>query len=1006
MYVHHHEILGHTDGGLDIILALYPDASQAVSNKNYKFKTHDEKTASTALFKKTDHNVPGGYVYYVTNFGKSTKGKNAIDCYMEVHGLDFGAACQEIAVQFNVPGADPSKAPKAAYSDRPATTEEPEGAKTYELKTSFSDKDIETLLPRYVLANIGWTSGEEKKKEAYTKIATAFKKYNFYNVESYTIVKNRKAMTFTSTEDYPIFAWIEQHADKVDFVKLYQPKHADKGRRFMYISTKKPKDFMHGYAQAEREYLDNKEIAYDEIAEGSYETQEEAEKAALERIKKLPGLFIMSGGSDALSLAVLGYWVVWPNSETAELTHDHMYNYSLWSHKVYQLYDIDSTGVSQAHENALKHLDLYTIELPAELLKSTDRRGNPCKDLRDYFGRYRVPAFKDLVRVSLPYRFWDKVPKYSGKGKDRVQIGTSYEFNNVQCYNFLSKNGFYRLKADNLKNGFMFIKIEGNIVREIQPNEVKNYIHSFLKTRQMDNDLRNTMFRTTQLSENSLSNLPFIDLDFNDTGKEHQYIVFENAPIKVTAEGITEYEQGGIDSFVWEQDTINFNYRTAMPAFSIIQDIETRKYDIVIHHYNCLFFNYLIQTSRIHWRDELEVKIKTLPADQREAYKKANQYNISGSLLNEEDQYEQRQHLINKLFAMGYLLHRYKDAERPWCVFAMDNNISDDGGSYGGSGKSILFNKAIPHVLKNYFYLGGRNPRITENQFIYDGLTEHHRYIYIDDADEFLNFKFFFDAITGNLKVNPKNMAPYMIPGEKVGKYAITSNFTLRNIDPSTERRILYTVFSDYYHTMGESNNYMETRTPGADLGKQLFTDFDRTEWNHFYNTMIYSLQFFLSNKSKEKINPPMDNVNMRNMMTEMGADFLEWATEFFYEDGFKVDCLVTREEAFKTFDYRYKKGWKTQKFSNALRAFCKFKGYIYNPSDLITSTSGTPRILHKVDEYEFQKDGTWKHTGRKTAKDMLYIQTHPDKALNTDISKPGVSPSDFPPAIDMQGFN
>ena len=328
----------------------------------------------------------------------------------------------------------------------------------------------------------------------------------------------------------------------------------------------------------------------------------------------------------------------------------------------------------------------------------------------------------------------------------------------------------------------------------------------------------------------------------------------------------------------------------------------------------------------------------------------------------------------------------------------MDNHINEDGGSYGGSGKSLLFNNAIPHILKQYFYLGGRNPKITENQFLYDGLTEHHRYILIDDADEYLNFKFFFDAVTGKLKVNPKNSKPYMIAANKLGKYAITSNFTLRNIDTSTERRILYTVFSDYYHSAGETSNYTESCTPSNDLGKQLFLDFDQAEWNQFYNTMLYCLQFALRVPTKTKIQPPMSNVTQRNLMTEMTPDFLEWASEYFYEEGDNVDRLIIKEVAFTTFDHRYRKGWKTQKFTNALRAFCRYKGYIYNPADLINIKSGTPRIMHKVDEVKFRaREGAWESTGRKVAKEMIYIQTNPDKPFNTAIGLPTQPVTDLP---------
>src|SRR5690606_41119225 len=100
MYVKAEDIFAATDGGLDIILALYPQA-QAVVHKHAKmFKTHEEVTASTSLYKKTDPSVSGGYIWFVTNFAVSQKGKNAIECYMDVYGVDFAQACQQLAVQY------------------------------------------------------------------------------------------------------------------------------------------------------------------------------------------------------------------------------------------------------------------------------------------------------------------------------------------------------------------------------------------------------------------------------------------------------------------------------------------------------------------------------------------------------------------------------------------------------------------------------------------------------------------------------------------------------------------------------------------------------------------------------------------------------------------------------------------------------------------------------------------------------------------------------------------
>lgn len=987
-YVDADEILRATNGGLDIITSVYPDAMESQHKKNRKFKIREEKTASVSLHKKHDPSK-GMEVWLVTDFGGDSIPRNGILIYALENNLTYVEAIQELARIYNIVPPRPEDAPRADYSERPATNEEPEEHRFYELRDSFTDQEVETLFAKNVLKNLGWYSGEEKKKKAYSRIKAVCLRYNFHPAVSYSIVKNRKVMTFSSNEKYPIFVFTE---DQHGFAKIYQPRHQDKGFRFMYTGAR-PKDFMHGLQAAKAEYKKREEDALRE--EAGYDSEDAETQKKKRKIEKLPEIILASGGSDALNLAVLGYWVVWLNSETADFTENQWFDLLKLSDRVYQLQDIDTAGRESAHKNAMKFLDLYTIELP-ELLTTYMDRGNPCKDLRDYFRYWKAKDFDTLLKTALPYRFWDRKPQYAGRGDDRVMTGYAYDFNNVQAYNFLAKNGFYRLKSEAKKSGYMFIKVEGNIVRETESNEVKNFIHDFLRERLLDNDLRNAMYRTTQLSDASLSNLPFIDIEFNDSDRSGQYFIFQNTTIEVNTEGIFQHKPGRVKRFVWEKDVIDRFFRPQDPAFTITYDEEYDRHDIEIHHYKDLFFNYLIQTSRIHWRKELEQDIRRLAPEDREKYIEENKFNIAGPLLTQNEQEEQKQHLMNKIFSIGYLLHRHKDPTRPWCVFAMDNHINDDGGSYGGSGKSLLFNVALPELLKQNFYLGGRNPKITDNPHIYDGLTEHHRYILVDDADEYINFKFFFDMLTGKLKVNPKNQSPYTIEFDKVGKLAITSNYVIRNLDPSTERRLLYTVFSDYYHSAGESTDYLESRSPADDFGKQLFTEFTPQEWDHFYTTMMNSLKVYFSVAGR--LDPPMDNVTKRNLLSEMGPDFEEWASGYFSTEGDKVDKPIVREEALKDFNFRYRGGWKTRKFTVAIRAFCKYHGYTFNPKELINTTSGTPRIMMRVDVKKQDKDGVWYSTGEKSTKDMIYIQTRYDKKPTLEIDPADSLPEDQRP--------
>lgn len=961
-----------TNGGLDILLMVYPHISQYVgTTKKFKLR-EDDKTASASLKKLADGN------WVVTDFGEVPQvSRNGVQAYAHETGLSWVDALNEIAKKLNIESGKvqtPTIKPKVETRD--AGPDEAEGFGALVLDTTWTDFQIETILSKNVLKFLGWKKGEQAKQEAYNKIAAAFKKYHFHPVQSYTWVKDRKHLTFSSTDEYPMFL-----IDEGDFKKLYQPFHHDKGRRFMYIGgDKKPKDFIHGMLQAKADY-DRKKAEIEEDW-GDYEKlDEEEKKTALAAFKKNGKFFLCSGGSDALNLAVLGYWVGWMNSETAKLQAWDVAELEKNFETIYQLQDIDATGKQAAHELAMEYLDIFTIELPDELRERMDRRFSPCKDLRDYFNHYTVYDFNKLVDIALPYRFWEKTPEYMGRGSERVRIGWKYDLDNVQAYNFLQKNGFHRISVEGDKEEYRYIRITGNIVKETTAVEIKTFMNEFLIERKMEKDLRNRIYNSTRLNESSLSNLKLIDVDFTNHNADKQLFFFKNCTWEIHRNGIESHRPGKISNYVWETNVLDHHAKILDPSFVITRD-EAGVYSIDIKDQSCLFLQFLIQTSRVHWRAEFEDNLKGFSEEEAEQYRKDNHVNLKGPNLTIEQQKEQEQHLINKIFCIGHMLHQYKDPSEPMAIIGMDNKINDDGGSHGRSGKSLILQVACQKILRRVFDIPGTSPKITENPHIFGGLTKHHQMIYIDDMDKYMKFRFFFSAISSDLTCNPKNNDSYTIPFADVPKLGITTNFTLLDQSPSTRGRINIYACGDWYHEKDEYGEYQETRKPKDDLGKALFEEFDRDDWNRFYNTMAQCVIFRMN--TKEKILPPMDNVSKRNMQTTMGPNFEAWANVYFSEGSDHLDCLVMKEEAFAEFERKNKAlNWSMNKFTTAMKAFCHYHGYHFNPDEVKNTKEG--RIIHRVEEKEW-RNNSWVSTGKMGSKEFMYILTDINKPINAAV--------------------
>jgi hypothetical protein len=845
---------------------------------------------------------------------------------------------------------------------------------------SFTDAEIELLVPKYALRDVRWHESGAKEL-AYNKIRAVFLKLHFHPLVSYTIIKSRKAHTYSRTPEYPIFL-IDEGKHKA----IYQPLHPDPEHRLVYDGNA-PRNFIHGLAQletAKRKADDAYTIALDDAKNSNGEDSKPIEKP-----KKNPEILLVRDVADVFGPAVLGYGVCWYNKPYA-IIDDYDFNLmARLAEKVYQVINNLESERKIAHLTALKHLDLFNLELPEYYQPYPDQPIMPIADLFDFINLRKPWDLKELLKQALPYRFWEQEREYEGRGDARTFVGWKYAFDNVQAYNFLNKMGFHRMAVEDRKTDYIYIQVQENIVAERIPVEVKNFINRFVKERQLDKELRNTLYKSQQLSEGSLSNLDEIEIDFKAFDDKRQFLFFENGSWEVTGAGIIAHKPGEVNRYVWEKDVIPHSVQLADAPFTITRNKDGQAFGITVHHQKCLFFNYLINTSRIHWRKEMEEEAGKLEPEAQKAYLEANKFNIAGELLSIEERAEQEQHLINKIFALGYLMHRYKDRDRSWAVVAMDNTHNSDGKSYGGTGKSICFGQALPQVLRNMHQIPGTNKDKTKDPHIFHGLTKYHQATLIDDADKLLDFRFFFEFITGNQVVNPKQSQPFTIAFDDLGKLIWLTNFAFIS-DSSTKRRILYTVFSDWYHEKTDDDDFKESRSPKDDMGKALFSQFEKEEWDAFFTTMASCISFAL--RCPVKLNPPMNNVARRNMQREMGPNFEEWANVFFSPLSGNLDRFLVKGEAYQEFlrdQNLQKSSYSTHKFKTSIKQYCIFSDFIFCPEELINDRGPKGkdrRIIHNVMERRMNKDGDWQDGSKKTSQELIYIQTDTDKELNRKL--------------------
>lgn len=898
------DLFAKTNGGLDIILSYYPQAGECLDSRK-PFRMRNERTPS-AYIKRF------GEIWKVTDFGDDAHAMNAVDICMKEEGRNFREALCILADRFGVSETLSASVNRAVITTRPATADEKEGDFSYESRDRFSEKELEI-----------W--GPKVKQEHLDALS-------YVPLISYTKTsKDRetgalKTTTVASTETYPIF--LRQCGE---FVKIYQPLNPDKAFRFFYNGTK-PKDFLNGLKELQTAYTQ-----FNESQRITFEGDPLNEGRPY-KVAKLQSACICSGERDAVNCLANGCYPLWLNSETAPFTENMYKDVTKCVETLYNIPDKDDTGIRRGRELAFKYIDIRTAFLPDWLSDYRDNRGRPRKDLRDYVElRSSRHDFEALLKTAMPVRFWETTMTENGS---RLEVNTAY------FIHFLSMSGFGRLE-DTLSREEYLVKVDGTMVRKVTAKDIRQYVIAWLRERHEDVKVLNLILNSNRTKGTTMEDLPLLNLSFSTCESDRQYVYFKNLCVEVTADKFSEHKANDMDRYVWEDNISQVHYRRTAPAFDFRRESEDM-WSICPTNIKSHYFRYLINASRIYWREELEQRA-TENAEENARYNEANKFNICGPRLSFEEQQEQMQNLAAKLFAIGYLLHRHKDQARAWALWIMEDKISNDGESSGGSGKSFMI-KFLENI-KKILFLGGKNKKLTENQFIFQNVTESTDIIWVDDADQHFDFTFFYDKITGSLETNKKHVDSNVMDFTKSPKFAFTSNFPPPNKDSATLRRLLFVVFSDYYHQKTDDNDYRESRRIYDDFNLELGGEHYTNEmWNDDVNFMLDCIQFYLKvSKEVVKITPPMDRIKDRISIQIMGNQFRQWAEVYFHKNSENVNTYISKNDTFNAFLRESNvKGWTTNKFSKAIREFCSQCDWVteLNPVELVNDNKG--RIIRK----------------------------------------------------------
>lgn len=880
----------------------------------------------------------------MTDFGGDGRACDPVQIHMEAKDYTFTEAVLDLAAIFNVCDELNRSVNKPDIRKEPAKADQEEKLCFWDIDQEFSADECAVMGPRVTVDHL--------------------KALHWYRVKSISHVKNREVIHKYSNENYPIFmreCWFDREDGGRDcFYKVYEPLNPEKQWRFSYQpANKKPQSYINGLEELAAAWT-----AYNEAEERAWNSDPANEDKPYKE-KKLPEAVICSGERDALCVRSLGYHPLWFNSETYKVSNDEYRRIMRYVERLYNIPDIDNTGRLKGTEMALRFIDIHTIWLPAKLSSFRDNRGKPRKDFRDWMEIYKENSdFRGLLELATPAKFW-RTSKSDKSGALKYSIRLSC------LYQFLMLNGFYSLKDDHAATT-RFIKVTGSVVKSVTPRDIREFVHEWALDTAQPMDLRDLILSTPTLSAASLDSLKSVDLDFTNCTERSQLFYFPKFAVEVTGTEIIKHDSrlAGTGRYVWEANVIPHNIGLLPDMFTITRKGDgssSEDFDIDIHGHCSNFFCYLINSSRIYWRKELEYGLESLPADMAAKYRADHRFDIAGPGLTPSEIAEQKRCLINKIFTIGYMLHRFKAPSRAWAPFAMDNVIGRNDQCNGRSGKSFMF-MALSRFI-NSVKLSGRNPKLLDNPFVFEQVNRHSDMVLVDDCAEYLPIKEFYDSISSSMTINAKNIQSYSLPFNESPKFAFTSNYVPKDFDPSSRQRMLYVVFSDYYHQRTEENDYLETRQIRDDFNKDLLVDgYSEPEWEADINFMLQCVRFYLSvSRFNIKIEPRLEAIIFRKHLREMSDNFKDWAEYYFAENGGNLDREIVRADAFDNYKYQYNIRQITmQKFSKSLAAFCFTCDYIaeLNPAELQNSGD---RILRRVKNPA---------TGEQETKEMIYVRS------------------------------
>lgn len=708
-------------------------------------------------------------------------------------------------------------------------------------------------------------------------------------------------------------------------------------------------------------------------------------------------IVICSGPRDAINVYFHSdAHVVFPHSESVEISKKTIDKLFEIASEVFVLYDIDRTGIKAMNRLALKYVDMKVIYLPEDLAtRHNPRTGKACKDAEEFFNFYPSVMrnnedlqhltinryFADLMKTACRMRFWD-VQFQSKKDEDESRfLVKKYTINFDNMAQFLSANGFYKYTDE--ANTTKFVRIRNNIVDVVEENqalsEAKEIMKNFLRynSQYYCEDLSNAISTQKRIGRDSMSGIKEIQLNFRSWGKDFDYFFFRNCAVKVTADSIETVDYIDLPFHVNRQAILDFDfYLQNSPLFTIeenpeylarkelnerrlqdksLSEADRRREDAEFIAFQRMYryllkfpdemdkmpvcIQWLYDTGRIHWRKE-----------------------ALGMALTADEKQRQDMHFVCKAALMGYMLSRYRTGTMQKMGVVTDYSVVDEGKNCGGTGKSFF--RSFFEMVRKVCWIDGTSLKKKENMA--KNFDKFHytvdSMVLIDDLRDDMVGKEFYN-ITENITVKTLYRDEMILPRDATPKIFVTMNkFPFDMSEGSTSRRIILAMQSDYYHDEDYSGQ-LRKFTPQTKFGKDIILESTEEERNEAVYMMLQSCQFYLG--LQDSLIPPMERDGQMRILYSAIKDqmFIDWANHFFASEWHWKRPVAVQEMCMSLLEHRGEPVTKPniagvrKELMEKMQAYCFNMQYTMNPRIVFGNDNSSKEPRRYAWETEFLDD-------------------------------------------------